>query len=157
MRKFSSANSFYNRQRDYSIEAFKKDNLMPRRYVFVLTNLCNLKCTFCFQERKKKHRHRMLQPPAAMDSAWNKSSLLGTCRRLARKTQNSRCSLMDRMNSLNWVVCCASTRRTRIRVRCEFCGNRSKKHRLAVVRRRRLQVEVVLLVAAVAVVVNTVV
>ena len=27
---------------------------MPRRYVFVLTNLCNLACTFCFQERKKR-------------------------------------------------------------------------------------------------------
>ncbi len=54
MRKFSVANSFYNRQRDYSIEAFKKDTLMPRRYVFVLTNLCNLACTFCFQERKKR-------------------------------------------------------------------------------------------------------
>ena len=54
MRKFTLANSFYKRQRDYSVEAFKHDNLMPRRYVFVLTNLCNLRCSFCFQERKKR-------------------------------------------------------------------------------------------------------
>ena len=31
-----------------------KKNLMPRRYVLVLTNLCNLACTFCFQEREKR-------------------------------------------------------------------------------------------------------
>ena len=28
--------------------------LLPHRYVFVLTNLCNLKCSFCFQARKKR-------------------------------------------------------------------------------------------------------
>ncbi len=54
MRKFLTANAFYKRQSDYAIEAFKKSTLMPRRYVFVLTNLCNLKCSFCFQERKKR-------------------------------------------------------------------------------------------------------
>ena len=30
------------------------DNLMPKRYCLVLTNLCNLACTFCYQIRKKQ-------------------------------------------------------------------------------------------------------
>jgi MoaA/NifB/PqqE/SkfB family radical SAM enzyme len=54
MKNFLTANSFYEGQAKYAKMAFEKDNLMPRRYVFVLTNLCNLKCTFCFQERKKR-------------------------------------------------------------------------------------------------------
>ena len=43
MKNFLTANSFYKRQTKYAKMAFEKDNLMPRRYVFVLTNLCNLK------------------------------------------------------------------------------------------------------------------
>lgn len=35
---------------------------LPARYVFVLTNLCNLRCPFCFQ-----HRHRTAQPMTAAD------------------------------------------------------------------------------------------
>jgi len=54
MKNSSEANAYYKRQADYAKLAFTKDNLMPRRYVLVLTNLCNLKCTFCVQERKKK-------------------------------------------------------------------------------------------------------
>ena len=54
MRNSQEANAYYNRQADYAKLAFTKDNLMPRRYVLVLTNLCNLKCSFCVQERKKK-------------------------------------------------------------------------------------------------------
>jgi MoaA/NifB/PqqE/SkfB family radical SAM enzyme len=54
MRNYSTANSFYKKQSDYALEAFKKNNLMPRRYALILTNLCNLRCTFCFQERKKR-------------------------------------------------------------------------------------------------------
>ena len=54
MKNFTTANAVYKRQSDFGKLAFEKDNLMPRRYVFVLTNLCNLKCTFCFQERKKR-------------------------------------------------------------------------------------------------------
>jgi MoaA/NifB/PqqE/SkfB family radical SAM enzyme len=38
----------------YADKAFEKDDF-PKRYCFILTNLCNLACTFCFQERKKKH------------------------------------------------------------------------------------------------------
>lgn len=48
------ASNFYNKQVKYSKLAFEKGNLLPRRYVLVLTNLCNLKCSFCFQERKKR-------------------------------------------------------------------------------------------------------
>ena len=54
MKNSLTANEVYKRQSEYAKMAFEKDNLMPRRYVFVLTNLCNLKCTFCFQERKKR-------------------------------------------------------------------------------------------------------
>ena len=39
---------------DFSKKAVEKDYLFPKRYCYVLTNLCNLACTFCFQERKKQ-------------------------------------------------------------------------------------------------------
>ena len=48
------ANAYYKRQSDYAKLSFQKNNLMPRRYVLILTNLCNLACWFCVQERKKK-------------------------------------------------------------------------------------------------------
>ena len=54
MKNLITANELYKKQLEYSKKAFEKDNLMPRRYVFVLTNLCNLRCSFCFQERKKR-------------------------------------------------------------------------------------------------------
>ena len=41
------ANAYYKRQNDYAKLAFEKNNLMPRRYVLILTNLCNLACWFC--------------------------------------------------------------------------------------------------------------
>ena len=47
------AQTFYEQNLHYSQNSFEKGNLLPHRYVFVLTNLCNLRCTFCFQERKK--------------------------------------------------------------------------------------------------------
>ena len=34
----------------YADIAFEKD-AFPKRYCFILTNLCNLACNFCFQER----------------------------------------------------------------------------------------------------------
>ena len=54
MKNSLTANFVYKRQLEYAKISFEKDNIMPRRFVFVLTNLCNLKCTFCFQERKKR-------------------------------------------------------------------------------------------------------
>ncbi len=54
MKNIQTANKLYKKQAEYSKLAFEKENLLPRRFVFVLTNLCNLRCTFCFQERKKR-------------------------------------------------------------------------------------------------------
>ncbi len=34
--------------------AYEADNLMPKRYCLVLTNLCNLACDFCYQIRTKQ-------------------------------------------------------------------------------------------------------
>ena len=48
------AQNFYNKNFNYSKLAYNNESLLPHRYVLVLTNLCNLKCAFCFQERKKK-------------------------------------------------------------------------------------------------------
>ena len=54
MKNSLTAAQYYKRQVEYTQKAFEKNDLMPRRYVLVLTNLCNLSCTFCFQERKKR-------------------------------------------------------------------------------------------------------
>ncbi|MFL2875805.1 MAG: radical SAM protein [Candidatus Pelagibacter sp.] len=54
MKNSLTANEYYKRQVEYTKLAFEKQDLMPRRYVLVLTNMCNLSCTFCFQERKKR-------------------------------------------------------------------------------------------------------
>ena len=51
-KNFDTANKFYEKNVIYSKLSFEKDNLLPHRYVFILTNKCNLACTFCFQERK---------------------------------------------------------------------------------------------------------
>ena len=53
-KNYNSAQIFYKRNEDYSKKSFEFKNLLPHRYVFILTNLCNLACTFCFQERKKR-------------------------------------------------------------------------------------------------------
>ena len=49
----SKLNTSYHQQRLLARE-FDEENSrdMPFRYVFVLTNLCNLRCSFCFQEKK---------------------------------------------------------------------------------------------------------
>lgn len=45
-------NTVYHDQREiHRGLSFSKDGL-PKRYVFVLTNKCNLSCSFCFQDRK---------------------------------------------------------------------------------------------------------
>ena len=38
----------------FSTEAAIHNYLYPKRYCYVLTNLCNLSCSFCFQDRKKQ-------------------------------------------------------------------------------------------------------
>ena len=40
---------------EYAINAKKNSIPYPKRFCFVLTNLCNLACTFCFQDRKKQN------------------------------------------------------------------------------------------------------
>ena len=37
---------------EYAINAKKNSIPYPKRFCFVLTNLCNLACTFCFQDTK---------------------------------------------------------------------------------------------------------
>ena len=49
-----TADFFYNKNVSYSKKSYLSNNLLPHRYVFILTNLCNLACNFCFQERKKR-------------------------------------------------------------------------------------------------------
>tara|TARA_Y100000590_G_scaffold462462_3_gene626603 strand:- start:387 stop:1454 length:1068 start_codon:yes stop_codon:yes gene_type:complete len=39
----------------FSQKAFKDNSIYPKRYCFILTNLCNLACSFCFQDRKKQN------------------------------------------------------------------------------------------------------
>jgi len=48
-----TAEKLYEKNFIYSKKSYELGNLLPHRYVLVLTNLCNLACTFCFQERKK--------------------------------------------------------------------------------------------------------
>ena len=49
-----TSNKVYDDLVAFALKASKEKNILPNRYVFVLTNLCNLKCSFCFQERKKR-------------------------------------------------------------------------------------------------------
>jgi MoaA/NifB/PqqE/SkfB family radical SAM enzyme len=43
---------YHNQRTKYAEELFDKKNSLPHRYVLILTNKCNLACSFCFQERK---------------------------------------------------------------------------------------------------------
>jgi sulfatase maturation enzyme AslB (radical SAM superfamily) len=54
MKNSDTANKTYDAQLDFAKKAYNVENILPRRYVFILTNLCNLRCSFCFQERKRK-------------------------------------------------------------------------------------------------------
>lgn len=40
---------------------YQTGDMLPHRYVFVLTNLCNLKCSFCFQARDKRQDRMELE------------------------------------------------------------------------------------------------
>ncbi|MCP4606634.1 MAG: radical SAM protein [Proteobacteria bacterium] len=50
--------TFHNKHELYTDKAYNTPGLPPDRYVFILTNLCNLRCDFCFQSRKK-HKNSM--------------------------------------------------------------------------------------------------
>lgn len=46
---------FWIKHKKKTFEAYKNEQTsLPHRYVLVLTNLCNLRCSFCFQARKKR-------------------------------------------------------------------------------------------------------
>ena len=44
---------FHNNLKKFQDFAYDNE-VLPKRYVYVLTNLCNLACDFCFQDRKKQ-------------------------------------------------------------------------------------------------------
>lgn len=46
--------AFYNKHEQFTNLAYDTPNLLPDRYVFILTNLCNLKCSFCFQKKEPR-------------------------------------------------------------------------------------------------------
>ncbi|MDX2187684.1 MAG: radical SAM protein [Opitutaceae bacterium] len=43
--------SYHENRLRFSKELFERGDMMPFRYVFVLTNKCNLRCSFCFQDK----------------------------------------------------------------------------------------------------------
>ena len=45
---------FHKKQERLTEVIYQTPGMLPSRYVFVLTNLCNLKCDFCFQGKKPK-------------------------------------------------------------------------------------------------------
>lgn len=49
----ATSTSFHQNHELFTEQAYKDNNLLPDRYVFVLTNQCNLRCEFCFQEKAK--------------------------------------------------------------------------------------------------------
>lgn len=50
----TSKEVFHNKHEAFTEEAFNTPGMLPDRYVFVLTNLCNLKCGFCYQKKNPK-------------------------------------------------------------------------------------------------------
>ena len=49
---------FHNKHEMYTEIAYNTSGMLPHRYVFVLTNLCNLRCHFCYQA-KNYHKNSM--------------------------------------------------------------------------------------------------
>lgn len=43
--------AFHNKHEKFTEIAYRTPSLLPDRYVFILTNLCNLRCDFCFQRK----------------------------------------------------------------------------------------------------------
>ncbi len=44
--------NYHSERIKYSKLLSKSQNMLPHRYCFILTNKCNLNCSFCFQDRK---------------------------------------------------------------------------------------------------------
>jgi radical SAM protein with 4Fe4S-binding SPASM domain len=49
--KKSGDTAYHTNRLHFSDLLYKDDEMLPFRYVFVLTNRCNLRCSFCFQEK----------------------------------------------------------------------------------------------------------
>ena len=45
---------FHDRHENLTEKLYNGDLDLPHRYVFVLTNICNLRCHFCFQDRDRR-------------------------------------------------------------------------------------------------------
>ncbi|RXJ93843.1 hypothetical protein CRV00_09235 [Malaciobacter molluscorum] len=45
-------NEIYIKHQELTEKIYFSENMLPSRYVLVLSNLCNLKCPFCYQEKK---------------------------------------------------------------------------------------------------------
>ena len=46
---------YHKERQEFAKLLYENLDMLPHRYVLVLTNLCNLKCSFCFQEKKYIH------------------------------------------------------------------------------------------------------
>lgn len=53
----SKDEEFHNRQEKLTRQIFQSEDMLPSRYVYVLTNACNLKCDFCFQDKRPKAKN----------------------------------------------------------------------------------------------------
>lgn len=49
--KLEEKQKFHNLHEEFTKKAFNAEGLLPSRYLFVLTNACNLKCGFCYQKK----------------------------------------------------------------------------------------------------------
>ena len=45
---------FHDRHENLTEKLYNEELDLPHRYVFVLTNICNLRCEFCFQDRDRR-------------------------------------------------------------------------------------------------------
>ena len=49
--KLEEKQKFHNMHEEFTKKAFNAEGLLPYRYLFILTNSCNLKCSFCYQKK----------------------------------------------------------------------------------------------------------
>lgn len=50
----NSDTKFHKLHEELSKKIYNNPEMLPSRYVFILTNMCNLRCNFCFQDKKNK-------------------------------------------------------------------------------------------------------
>lgn len=48
------SNNFHEQHEDLTDVIYNNPEMLPHRYVFILTNLCNLRCSFCFQKKDRR-------------------------------------------------------------------------------------------------------